>query len=88
MDRQSKIYARRMTVLRMRLQTERNCLKPDQAKIDQMMAEYKRLETAAHVRLVFGDRGHVEEMTDAEAEQFTQQKLDVAQEFIDDMAGE
>ena len=60
MDRQSKIYARRMTTLRMRLQDERNKPKPDQAKIDSMMVEYKRLETAAHVRLVFGDRGYVE----------------------------
>jgi hypothetical protein len=61
MNRADKTYARRMTVLRMRLEAERNKPAPDQALIDSMMAEYKRLETAAHVRLVFGDRGYVEQ---------------------------
>ncbi len=61
MTQADKTFARRMTVLRMRLQDERNKTTPDQGLIDSMMAEYKRLETAAHVKLVFGDRGHVEQ---------------------------
>ena len=46
---------KRMTVLRMRLERERNSPRPNGIKIDSMMQEYKRLETKAHVSMVFGE---------------------------------
>lgn len=49
---------KRMTVLRMRLQRERNGPRPNGLKIDAMMQEYKRLETAAHLNMVFGEQAN------------------------------
>ncbi len=46
---------KRMTVLRMRLERERNSPRPNGIRIDSMMQEYKRLETKAHVAMVFGE---------------------------------
>jgi hypothetical protein len=51
---------RRMADLRRLLERERNNAKPNAAKIERMMAEYKAIETAEHVKLVFGDRGRVQ----------------------------
>lgn len=46
---------KRMTVLRMRLERERNSARPNGLRIDAMMQEYKRIETKAHVAMVFGE---------------------------------
>ncbi len=46
---------KRMTILRMRLERERNNARPNGLKIDAIMQEYKRLETRAHIAMVFGE---------------------------------
>lgn len=56
----TKQNLRKMTTLRMHLEEERNKPTPNQDKIDSMMAEYKRLETLEHVKLVFGERGRAQ----------------------------
>jgi hypothetical protein len=57
MENVSKANFRRMSQIRSMLGRERNSPRPNQAKIDALMTEHKELETAEHVRMVFGDRG-------------------------------
>ncbi len=53
-------YEKAMTILRMQLERERNSENPDAARVERMMLAYKELETKAHLKLVFGERGRVQ----------------------------
>lgn len=55
---------KKMTILRMRLERERNKPNPNLAKIDEMMREYKRLSALPNpgnllAQLKKGIRGHI-----------------------------
>ncbi len=57
MENTSKANFRRMGEPRRMLERERNSPAANQVKIDALMEEHKKLETAEHVRMVFGNRG-------------------------------